>query len=266
MDVEAILGQIRERVISGEDARASTRQAAPNGSAAHASVNEPLTRAAAQLVVTGRAWDRLPPVYTNRRGALARLELWIKKTCKPLTRWFTWEQVNFNRAVNDALVDVIEVLRVEAHELALLRAQLTNEMHRELVTLRSEIEASERARSALEARLSALEPRLHETNAALARLSEMLASLADEARGGHAQLANKLNELAADLHAEQLALKSAQDQALDHRLADLAAELREDQRVCFRQLSLEASESAVLEDRGRREVLTRLEKLEGKTN
>jgi hypothetical protein len=45
-------------------------------------------------------------------------------------------------------------------------------------------------------------------------------------------------------------------------LAELATELREDQRVCFRQLSLETSESAVLEDRGRRELLARLETLE----
>jgi len=251
MDVEAILEQIRERVVSGEDAPVSTRQARANGSAAHSTVNEPLTRASAQLAVTGRAWDRLPPVYSNRRGAPARLELWIKRTCKPLTRWFTWEQVNFNRAVNDALVDVIEILKIEAHELASLRTQLTSEMHREFVTLRSEFEAAERARNELEARLN-------EANAALARLSEMLASLFEEARGGHTQLANKLNELVTTLRAEQ----QAQDRALDHRLADLAAELREDQRVCFRQLSLEATESAVLEDRGRRELLARLEKLE----
>jgi hypothetical protein len=32
--------------------------------------------------------------------------------------------------------------------------------------------------------------------------------------------------------------------------------------VCFKQLSLEASEAAVLEDRGRRAIESRLEKLE----
>jgi hypothetical protein len=90
----------------------------------------------------------------------------------------------------------------------------------------------------------------------------MLSSLADEARGGHSELANKLNELAAALRAEQQTEKSAQDQELNGRLAELAAELREEQRVCFRQLSLETSESAVLEDRGRRELLARLERLE----
>jgi len=235
MDVEAILEQIRERVIAEDDVPAAPGKAPANGtpangSGANSSVNESLTRASAHLAVTGRAWDRLPPVFSNRSGALARFELWIKRTCKQLTRWFTWEQVNFNRAVNDALCDVIEILRIEAHE----RAQLTDEMHREFMDLRSKS----------------------------ARLSEMLGSLADEARGGHSQLANKLNELAAALRAEQQAAKSVQDQELNRRLAELVAELREDQRVCFRQLSLETSEAAVLEDRGRRELLARLEKLE----
>src|SRR5215831_4871066 len=235
MDVEAILEQIRERVIAEDDVPAAPGKAPANGtpangSSANSSVNESLTRASVHLAVTGRAWDRLPPVFSNRSGALARFELWIKKTCKQLTRWFTWEQVNFNRAVNDALCDVIEILRIEAHE----RAQLTDEMHREFMDLRSKS----------------------------ARLSEMLGSLADEARGGHSQLANKLNELAAALRAEQQAAKSVQDQELNRRLAELVAELREDQRVCFRQLSLETSEAAVLEDRGRRELLARLEKLE----
>jgi hypothetical protein len=259
MDVEAILEQIRERVIAEDEPPASSRAAAngapANGSGSRSSVSESLTRASAHLAVTGRAWDRLPPVFSNRSGTLARLELWLKRTCKPLTRWFTWEQVNFNRAVNDALCDVIEILKIEAHELASLRAQLTNEMHREFVTLRSEIEESSRARMQLESRLE-------ETNAALARLSEMLGSLADEARGGHSQLAKKLDELTDALRAEQQTGKAAQDEELNRRLSELAAELREDQRVCFRQLSLEASESAVLEDRGRRELLARLEKLE----
>jgi uncharacterized coiled-coil DUF342 family protein len=139
---------------------------------------------------------------------------------------------------------VIEILKVEAQALALVRS----EMHREFVTLRSEIEAAG--------------ARLNETNAALARLSEMLGSLAEEARGGHSELANKLNELATALRAEQQTEKTAQDEELNRRLAELAAELREDQRVCFRQLSLETSESAVLEDRGRRELIARLERLE----
>jgi hypothetical protein len=103
---------------------------------------------------------------------------------------------------------------------------------------------------------------LDETNAALARLSGMLGSLTEEVRGGHSQLAKKLNEVAAALSEEQRTGKSQQDEELNRRLHELAAELREEQHVCFRQLSLEKSESAVLEDRGRRDLLARLEKLE----
>ena len=241
MNVETILQQIRERVTSEEDASASSMTqsngAPPNGLGAHSRMNESLTRAAAQVTVTGRSWDRLPPVVSNRSGALARFELWTKRTCKSLTRWFTWEQVNFNRAVNDALCDLIEILKTEADQLA-CQEQLLNEIRRELIGNAA---------------------RLNETEA---RLSDALGNLADEARGGHSQLANKLDELATALRAEQHASKSSQDQELNRRLAELAAELREDQRVCFRQLSLEESESAVLEDRGRRELLMRLEKLE----
>src|SRR5437764_12106652 len=93
------------------------------------------------LTVTGRAWNQLPPVFSSRRGTAARIELWIKNTCKPLTRWFTWEQVNFNRAVHDALSDATKILMTEAQELAALRAQLTGEMRRELLTLRSDLDA-----------------------------------------------------------------------------------------------------------------------------
>ena len=60
--------------------------------------------------------------------------------------------------------------------------------------------------------------------------------------------------------------------AIEARLANLASELRErdeqlsaEQRVCFKQLSLGVSEAAVWEDRGRRAILSRLEKLESRS-
>jgi cell division protein ZapA (FtsZ GTPase activity inhibitor) len=48
----------------------------------------------------------------------------------------------------------------------------------------------------------------------------------------------------------------------DVRMAEISAELREEQRVCFKQLSLESAEAAILEDRGRRALESRVEKLE----
>ena len=48
----------------------------------------------------------------------------------------------------------------------------------------------------------------------------------------------------------------------DVKLAEISAELHEEQRVCFKQLSLETGEAAILEDRGRRALESRVEKLE----
>jgi hypothetical protein len=237
MDVEAILKEIRDRVVSEGRANELASGAQPsNGSASHANHSESLTRASAHLAVTSRSWDRLPPVFTNRRGTLARIELWLKRTSRPLTRWFTWEQINFNRAVKDALSDVVEVLKVDAQELAALRAQLAHEA---------------RDRRELELRL----------DAALARVMEIVTSLSDASsslESKHTQLTNQVIELAAQMRAEDQ--QSRTD--VDRRLTELAAELKDEQRVCFRQLSLSATESAVLEDRARRELLLRLEKLE----
>src|ERR1041385_3241706 len=237
MDVEAILKEIRSRVVSdsGSEANAGI-QTTSNGSAPQSNQNESLSRVSAHLAVTSRSWDRLPPVFSNRQGALARLELWLKRTSRPLTRWFTWEQINFNRAVKDALSDVVEVLKVDAQELAALRAQLAHEA---------------RDRRELELRL----------DAALARVMEIVPSLSDASsslESKHTQLTNQVIELAAQMRAEDQ--QSRTD--VDRRLTELAAELKDEQRVCFRQLSLSATESAVLEDRARRELLLRLEKLE----
>ena len=237
MDVEAILKEIRNRVVAADQASDTISHSGPsNGSAWQSSQTESLTRVSAHVGVTGRAWDRLPPVVSDRRGAAARLELWIKRTSKRLTRWFTWEQVNFNRAVKDALADVVEILKADAQELATLRAQLAHE-------------ARER----------------RELEAAVTRLSDAVSGVTDASSNlgiEHSKLANQVIELASQLRAEISAGDHQQNQEVDRRLSDLAAELKDEQRVCFRQLSLESNESAVLEDRARRALLTRLEKLE----
>jgi len=245
MDVETILNQIRERVVSEENARlpgtaVSTTALSSNGSASGSNQDEALARLSEQLTVTGRAWNRLPPIFSNRQGALARIELWLKNLCRPLTRWFTWEQVNFNRAVHDALSDVTKILMAEAQELAALRAQLSGEMRREFLALRSDFDSQA---AELRTIKDNHEARLKKTDETLSRISNMLGEVADQTRTGHSQLAS---EMAAALSA----------------VNDRLAELKEEQRVCFRQLSLEASEAAVLEDRGRRALDARLEKLE----
>lgn len=173
------------------------------------------------LTTTARAWDRLPPLVSNRSGFSARVELWLKRHLKRATRWYAWEQVNFNAAVHHALRDLLPVVAAQDAELRNLRAQLARQAERdqELAT----------------------------------QLAELQSSIAAQARADESQR----NQVAAHL-AEQL----------DGQLAAVVCELREredrlldEQRVCYKQLALEATEAAVLEDRARRKTETLLEDL-----
>jgi len=216
-EVETILREIRERVLS--QPRAGQEVAAPvaapsatpntgNGAAeagvarsgdGKATAQESLALISSYLTTTARAWDRLPPLVSNRSGLAARLELWLKRHLKRATRWYAWEQVNFNAAVHHALRDMLQVLSTHERELARLRAQIT-----------------------AEARRAEIEP--------YAPRAEMNARLAE--------LVSELRER-------------------DERLQD-------QQRVSFKQLSLETSEAAVLEDRARRKTDALLEEIKGR--
>src|SRR5882724_189374 len=221
-EVEIVLREIRERVLSvphPEQTRSGA--AAPvigngagdspiRGDEGNITASAALPRIRSYLTTTGRAWDRLPPVLSNRRGTAARLELWLKARLKSLTRWFTWEQVNFNAAVHHALRDSIEALSDYQRALETLRAQIGTES---------------------EARRVELENHQTETNALRAVIEKQ--RIQGEAR---------LLELVAELRER------------DDRLQD-------EQRVCFKQLSLETSEAVVLEDRTRRKLDSLLEEL-----
>lgn len=234
-DVESILREIRERVTSQERANHDAAAAAArakirsevNGTpdsgrtqqmarreVADTTAAENLALINSYLTTTARTWDRLPPVLSNRSGLVARLELWIKRRLKVATRWFTWEQVNFNAAVHHALRDILPVLAAYEQELGKLRAEIeaatkaaTEARRIEFGSLRGEIEASRR--------------------------------LTDAQR---AQVENRLSELVKELRQR------------DERLQG-------EQRVSFKQLALETSEAAVLEDRARRNTRALLEEL-----
>lgn len=117
--------------------------------------------------------------------------------------------------------------------------------------------------------------RLHiaEADERAARLSSVLAETESRLAGELAALARAfeagVEQLRAEMGAHADGLRSEQQAQLVARAADLQKELREraeqvleEQRVCFRQLSLEASEAAVLHDRARRHIESRLEALE----
>jgi len=230
-EVETILREIRERVLTqqqaghGAAAPAAARTTAGNqgNGATDAGPAQQMARAGGSdtvatenlalinsyLTTTARAWDRLPPLVSNRSGLAARLELWVKRNLKRATRWYAWEQVNFNAAVHHALRDMLPVLAAYERELGRLRTEM-EQYQTVLTTQRAEIEA---LRSAIETERQA-------TGALEGRIAELVSELRQR----------------------------------DERLL---GELR----VSFKQLSLESSEAAVLEDRARRKVEALLEEL-----
>ena len=287
-EVESILNEIRERVRADENQReAASALTIRNGHGLDSSPSpstiatgpESLARLEAHLTTTSRAWDRLPPVFSNRSGMAARLELWLKARLKSLSRWFTWEQINFNSAVHHGLSDALEGLR--AHEQQLIRMQtelnqtkeaLRVELNQTTEILRSESrQTTEALRSESRQNTEALRSESRQTTEALqANLAHTAEALRGESSQTNEALASELRQTAASLRAglaqtsdDLRASIDARAAEMNARVSELGDDLHEEQRVCFKQLSLEASEAAVLEDRGRRALEARLEKLEG---
>ena len=277
-DVETVLREIRERVIAENESNApvavvSSASPSPDIDLQAASNhNASLDRLSAQLAITARAWDRLPPLVSNRSGALRRIEISVKKAFRPLTRWFTWEQINFNAAVHHALLETLAMLRTQEQEVMTLRAAIANEvsnrdqkigeLDRQLQSIQARAESQSNDLRALLLRRDEAKTQFAHVDATLKRYSEMMSDLAEEMRKGHADLTNELRaqfpQMAADLEAGLQ--KIARD--FDVKLLEISAELHEEQRVCFKQLSLETGEAAILEDRGRRALESRVQKLE----
>ena len=171
------------------------------------SANGDLDRLRAGVATARRAQDQLPPVSTYRRGFVARLELWVKRKLKNATRWFTWEQANFNAATVTSL------------------------------------ESTQRLLAQLEAGLSDLRDSIHGRE-----LRESDGSIADvDAR--LAKLESSVQSLLTEIQSERTE---------QTRRRDL---LIEEQRVCFRQLALEISETAVVSDRAKRNLDMQLAEL-----
>jgi hypothetical protein len=241
-EVESILREIREQVREDEEPSAGKSARAVTAMGESYSSTESngqglledkrgSVRIDAQLSTIARAWDRLPPVVSNRRGWIARLELWIKGNAKNAMRWFTWEQVNFNAAVHHALKDTQEALTVLEERLE----SVGSDVRAENAALLANLEAWQAGRAALEQKTAELNRQV----AALSNLVGLLNSKGEEHR-----------------------------QDLEAHFGQFVQEMREhndrlveEQRVCFRQLSLETSETVVMMDRTRRDLESRLDKL-----
>lgn len=267
-EVESILDEIRERVRSDHEpshapvtfpvpAETSKNSLAPVKADSDPATSESLSRLSAHLTTTARAWDRLPPLYSNRRGGAARLELWLKARLKSMSRWFTWEQVNFNSAVHHALAETLHALSASQQELAGLRAELRSEAE----GWRERFERTDRELSALRAGIETLTAEIQKRNVSLEARDKAfeVRSAEFEARSAatEAQAAELAGTMWKEIEATRLEISE-----LAGELRENDQQLREEQRVCFKQLSLAASEAAVMEDRGRRAIESRLDELQ----
>jgi hypothetical protein len=236
-EVESILREIREQVYAqrgGQDNGAL--ESAPNRVVGQNGAHTPeitpqMDRLRAQTPILARSWDRLPPIMSSRKGVAAKLELWVKAKARVLMRWFTWEQVNFNAAVHQSLVETIALIEDTRHQLQGVREQLKEQQARMEELVSEKLPNLDEFRNATEYQLRLAEQQAESVERSLTNLGELLA-------------------------AEQ------------HRTSTLAKELREaderlaqEQRVCFKQLSLESSETAVMMDRTRRKLEERLAEL-----
>ncbi|HYT50279.1 MAG TPA: hypothetical protein VEL78_07800 [Pyrinomonadaceae bacterium] len=255
-EVEIVLREIRERVISqarAEQIASASTPADGNGDNRYedeTSSAAELARINGYLTTTARAWDRLPPVTSNRLGAVSRLELWLKFRAKSLARWFTWEQVNFNAAVHHAIRDTLDALSHQQAAIASLR--------RDAETRQIEFA---------------------EATAHLAELSAKVDALAAESETRRIDFQNQrteINTLRAELRGESEARRIQIEDTLQAaiqtelrqqsaRLSELANELREranEQRVSFKQLSLENSEAATFQNTSWRKIESALAELD----
>src|SRR5438270_2556325 len=183
-EVENTLREIRERVLAESRSRSEApasptagQSPTPGGEALARETHggpavEALARLRANVATTERAWSRLPPLLSYRRGLPARVELWLKRRIKRAAHWFTWEQVNFNSAAHHALSDALDAL--DAHERALAAHERA-------------LAAHEQALSDVRDTLSRLQS---DSEANAARVSEL-----------HARLASNVEQLRAEQHA-----------------------------------------------------------------
>jgi hypothetical protein len=235
-EVAEILAEIKRRVTTAqqqpvaEPARSMENPAALSTRSAVASNGYP------SLSVMARAWDRLPPVVSNRTGTMAKLELWIKAKFRAAFRWFTWEQVNFNSAAYQTMLEVVDALKAYEQSLAEMRQGLDAEREE----FRRELDQLSATLAPLTTQIDQVD---HKHLALMAQLNARLEGLSQLAKDQQTETQARLSELLSE------------SRVRDEQMSD-------EQRVCYKQLALELSESRVLEDRARRELEARLAKLE----
>jgi hypothetical protein len=238
-EVVDILAEIKQRVVSAKSSEPTTQHSTNGASPAQPTIPLAGNHDYAALTVLARSWDRLPPLVTNRTGTAAKIDLWIKAMLKKAFRWFTWEQINFNSGTLQTFRELIDSLSLQQQQLASIQQQLsTYEEHLQK----------------LADRLVSAEDQNEQVRASFGDLRALIARQ-------QADLNAKLETRASQSSSELDEVKKALAQ-LVRELRDSHEKILDDQRVSFKQLSLELTEAQVLQDRARRELDARVAKLE----
>jgi len=242
-EVTDILAEIKARVVSVHDASSAT-QSADNNFLPHKSETQYRSNNDfPSVVVLDRTWDRLPPVVSNRTGTTASLELWLKRKIKRLFHWFTWEQVNFNAATRQTLLEIIDSLASYEQHLEAQRDELNQQRAELLSEIRTTREQSEQHNLLLTSQQRELQQRCSE-------LERAVETIRSQNSQGFEQQKRETENLLSQVVSE---FRQSNERLLD------------EQRVCFKQLALQLSESQVLQDRARRQLDSRVTKLENQT-
>lgn len=276
-EVTRILAEIRDKVRANNNAGPNSLDTRSSQYPTQQLTIESVeTNGFAGLTVLSRAWDRLPPLVTRRTGTMARLDLWLKSKLKGALRWITWEQVNFNAATHQTFIEVIDSLQQQKSYLGKLQDQMMSEFqatrdkldiyqqeHRhELETQRTEfLEAIRSRQDQVERQHSAFTAQLASFNAFLSDLRARIDSVDEQSNS------LKVIQLNHDEQFKGIEERFTQLITEFHQLVDEARrrdeeQILNEQRVCYKQLSLQLSETQVLNDRARRELEMRIQKLE----
>ncbi len=181
-EVAEILAEIKRRVSHAQEkSLVETSGVVVTSAPAHSPAAPPAAaNGFAGFSVMARAWDRLPPVVSNRSGTLARIELWFKEKFRSAFRWLTWEQVNFNSATYQTLLEVVESL---------------NSYEQHLAQLRNDVEAQSKQRSALSSQIEQLH---REHLASIAQLNARVEGLSQSAKDQQAETQTRLAALSSE--------------------------------------------------------------------
>lgn len=251
-EVEDILKQIRATVLADEARTNSSPlptkdQSSPVEKSTSDSWSTTSTQSYPNISTMNRAWDRLPPVISNRRGAVSSLELWLKRIIKRGSRWFTWEQVNFNAAVHHTFREIIQTLTTHEQQLASLKAQLS-EVNGSLLRLETSIDPHKSQRRQL--------------SKDIAELSKAITELRNDQEGIGVRTRLAALEIKSDvLGDEKKELQARMNESL-LELRESTERILDEQRVCFKQIALETSEASAHDARERRALTERITKLE----